>query len=128
MRVASRLGVWVVALVGLVGCVESAEKHCADGRTCPYNTECDDTHFTCVLPQQKTSCAGHADYDPCTYPGVTSGQCVDQVCFAAGCGNAKVDPGEACDNGNTVAGDGCSSDCRLLEVCGNGIVDLRLGE
>ena len=38
------------------------------------------------------------------------------------CGNGVVDPGEQCDDGNTVSGDGCSSSCRL-EVCGNGILD-----
>src|SRR3989449_2929772 len=37
------------------------------------------------------------------------------------CGNGVVDPGEQCDDGNLVAGDGCSASCRL-EVCGNGIL------
>lgn len=27
------------------------------------------------------------------------------------CGNGKLDPGEECDDGNTVDGDGCMSDC-----------------
>jgi cysteine-rich repeat protein len=39
------------------------------------------------------------------------------------CGNALVDPGEVCDDGNTKSGDGCSADCKSLEVCGNGIID-----
>jgi len=30
---------------------------------------------------------------------------------------------EVCDDGNSSAGDGCSSDCRSSEICGNGIVD-----
>ena len=56
-----------------------------------------------------------------------------------------VDPGEACDDGNTVSGDGCSADCTTVEsgwkcpkganntggpctkiptnLCGNGIID-----
>ena len=38
------------------------------------------------------------------------------------CGNGVVDPGEQCDDGNTVSGDGCSASCRL-EACGNGILD-----
>jgi cysteine-rich repeat protein len=38
------------------------------------------------------------------------------------CGNGVVDPGEQCDDGNTVSGDGCSQTCRV-EVCGNGIPD-----
>ena len=39
------------------------------------------------------------------------------------CGNGVVDPGEACDDGNTQSGDGCSADCSSTEVCGNGVLD-----
>ena len=38
-------------------------------------------------------------------------------------GNAIIDPGEVCDDGNTVSGDGCRGDCGKIEVCGDGIVD-----
>jgi cysteine-rich repeat protein len=38
------------------------------------------------------------------------------------CGDAVVDPGEDCDDGNNVDGDGCSH-CALPR-CGDGIVDL----
>jgi len=38
------------------------------------------------------------------------------------CGDGFVDPGEQCDDGNTVSGDGCSASCKL-EACGNGVVD-----
>jgi cysteine-rich repeat protein len=31
----------------------------------------------------------------------------------ATCGNGKLDPGEECDDGNTVSGDGCSGTCTL---------------
>jgi len=44
------------------------------------------------------------------------------------CGNAHLDPGEACDDGNTNDGDGCSHDCLSDETCGNHIVDLARGE
>jgi cysteine-rich repeat protein len=37
------------------------------------------------------------------------------------CGDGVVDPGEECDDGNTVDGDGCNG-CALPR-CGNGIVD-----
>lgn len=39
------------------------------------------------------------------------------------CGDGMLDPGEACDDGNAVAGDGCSADCTVetvRPVCGNG--------
>ena len=41
------------------------------------------------------------------------------------CGNGIRDfqVGEVCDDGNTISGDGCNSDCRSGEGCGNGFVD-----
>src|SRR5262249_40959657 len=56
-------------------------------------------------------------------------------CTTPGCGNGVVDPGEACDDGNSVSGDGCEPDCTptpcdpqsppecqgsILVVCQNG--------
>jgi cysteine-rich repeat protein len=53
--------------------------------------------------------------------------------LAERCGNGMFEPGEDCEDGNTVSGDGCSSRCKiedgppcpfppcgLKEVCGNG--------
>ncbi|MFZ6184744.1 DUF4215 domain-containing protein [Nannocystis pusilla] len=41
------------------------------------------------------------------------------------CGNGELDPGEQCDDGNAVDGDGCEADCAFasVELCGNGMVD-----
>ena len=40
----------------------------------------------------------------------------------ATCGNGAVEAGEACDDGNVIAHDGCSATCQIeLSVCGNGI-------
>jgi cysteine-rich repeat protein len=36
------------------------------------------------------------------------------------CGNGVLDPGEQCDDGNTVDGDGCDSTC-VPTACGNGV-------
>jgi len=38
------------------------------------------------------------------------------------CGDGSVDPGEQCDDGNTISGDGCSSGC-LTETCGDGLLN-----
>ncbi len=62
------------------------------------------------------------------------------TCVEPTCGDGMVERLEACDDGNTVDGDGCSADCSALEVgftceedaagmtvcveaCGNGFVD-----
>jgi len=62
---------------------------------------------------------------------------------AAMCGDAHVDPGEQCDDGNSADGDGCSSTCvvepgytcpavgmrcTLIAFCGDGAVNLDLNE
>ncbi len=45
-----------------------------------------------------------------------------------GCGDLVLDPGEMCDDGNVVDGDGCSADCNSDETCGNGVIDISIGE
>ena len=50
-------------------------------------------------------------------------------CFYLVCGNWRTQPGEACDDGNTQGGDGCSSTCQCesagcINWCGNGICEL----
>ncbi len=37
-------------------------------------------------------------------------------CHPTSCGNGTLDPGEVCDDGNNMSGDGCSSDCQQIEV------------
>jgi cysteine-rich repeat protein len=42
-------------------------------------------------------------------------------CTAPGCGNGTMDPGEECDDGNTVSCDGCSRTCKKeTGFCGDG--------
>lgn len=62
----------------------------------------------------------------------------DQVCAAnqpvciegGGCGDNHIDEkkGEICDDGNIIDGDGCSHDCKSMEICENGITDIAVGE
>jgi cysteine-rich repeat protein len=53
------------------------------------------------------------------YAGTRGGGIYDIVQFV--CGSGVLDPGEQCDDGNTIDGDGCDSNCTLTG-CGNGIV------
>ena len=39
------------------------------------------------------------------------------------CGNALIEAGESCDDGNLVDGDGCSATCRLEDSDGDGLLD-----
>ncbi|MFQ5513753.1 MAG: DUF4215 domain-containing protein, partial [Myxococcota bacterium] len=48
-------------------------------------------------------------------------------CLLTACGNGLLEQGEECDDGNTVAEDGCSDVC-VAEFCGDGIVQSGLGE
>jgi cysteine-rich repeat protein len=41
---------------------------------------------------------------------------------SAACGDGTLDPGEQCDDGNSISCDGCSAACRI-EACGNGRVE-----
>ncbi|MCA9542159.1 MAG: DUF4215 domain-containing protein, partial [Myxococcales bacterium] len=57
-------------------------------------------------------------------PGVIALRCPGQADVQLStfqCGNARLDPGETCDDGNLRAGDGC--DARCLRECGNGVLD-----
>jgi cysteine-rich repeat protein len=50
------------------------------------------------------------------------------TCRLPVCGDEIVDTGEACDDENHISGDGCSADCKSLEVCGNYYPDFIDGE
>lgn len=47
------------------------------------------------------------------------------VCIFTPCGNGRLDPGEACDDGNVLDGDGCNATCTSNETCGNGFKDVN---
>jgi cysteine-rich repeat protein len=100
-------------------CVHDDLVDCGNGIVCPPELVCDVAHDSCVTPEQISSCESASELDPCLDAGV----CREGVCVAVACGNALMDPGEACDDGNTASADGCSADCSSAENCGNGLVD-----
>ena len=68
--------------------------------------------------------------EDCATPGDEDGNgladCGDPACLAFPacqpvCGNGKLEPGEACDDGNQIDGDGCDRNCRLTS-CGDGAI------
>src|SRR5262249_31703162 len=50
----------------------------------------------------------------------------DKQCRAIVCGDGKIQGKEQCDDGNTVAGDGCSPDCKPEPVTCTGTIDLTV--
>jgi len=110
--------------IGL-SCVRSGVVECANGSLCPDSLQCAlvDDVVLCVQPDQVVACRGRTDFEPCDL-----GLCYQQVCLPAGCGNGRVEPGEACDDENAINGDGCAADCASNETCGNGVIDLSRGE
>ncbi len=117
----------VVALVAIsllvAGCVAPSATTCEDGTLCSAAQVCAPAGGGCVDPAQVEACAAIADGEACLLRGIGTGTCVERVCVLGGCGNAEVEPGEACDDGNTTSGDGCRADCAKVEVCGDGVVD-----
>lgn len=109
---------------------------CPDDQVCVHVTE-PAPDAVCADPEQLADCAGAPEHHRCgangrCYPATISDTST-LVCLAVGCGDGRLDHadptdptdvGEACDDGNQADGDGCSSDCRSTEVCGNGVVDL----
>jgi len=49
-------------------------------------------------------------------------------CVVGTCGNAVVDCGEVCDDGNVVDDATCTADCSRAPACGDGTTDAFLGE
>lgn len=81
------------------------------------------TGYCCDVPGSKNTCV-LKDPATCPAPGIfvagvgvpSKDACQNLICGVAGpavCGDAKLQTGEQCDDGNTVAGDGCSDTCQF---------------
>ena len=123
---------WLLVVTSLVatGCVRSQTTDCGHGVVCASGQVCvraTDAVIKCSSPERSADCrdAGRADGELCEDG---SGRCYDGYCLPISCGDQLIDPTERCDDGNTVAQDGCSADCTSDEKCGTGVVDSLLGE
>lgn len=120
---------WWLAALAASACVRTDTSSCGD-EICPAGTICIAAtvgvlQTQCVRPGQVEACASIDDGNACTLPGTTSATatCLGGACFPDACGDGLRGALEACDDANVTSGDGCSSDCRSMEVCGNGVVD-----
>ena len=107
---------WVlVCTLAMSACIQAdlvpcGDKVCASGDVCVMDR--------CASQDQIDACAMFGDGASCTYDGLV-GVCDRGICVAGACGNVITDPGEACDDGNVVSGDGCRADCKKTETCGD---------
>ncbi|GAB4198873.1 MAG: hypothetical protein OHK0013_08510 [Sandaracinaceae bacterium] len=96
---------------------DGCEPDCTPSGGCETDDECPDTGDSCA----DYFCEGDSgecrveiapDGTRCSSSIVDSGTCDTGLCLAAGCGDGVLDPSEQCDDGNLVAGDGCSAFCK----------------
>lgn len=87
--------------------VTEQENKCGNGVLDP-GEECDDHNL--VSGDGCTHICQIECYESC---GACGRRGPNGACIGVGCGNRVLDPGEACDDGNVNAGDGCSSTCTI---------------
>jgi cysteine-rich repeat protein len=109
-----------MVVIGVCGCVGDGVVPCGDIQ-CPAGDVC--TAGGCATTADVSACNGLGENDACMSVNTPRGVCHGGGCRAIACGDNVTDPGEACDDGNTVSGDGCSAACDSNETCGNGVVD-----
>lgn len=118
------MGSWLVVVSVLVSasCVQSSAVTCGE-LTCDEGAVCSPSGDACTLQAAIDVCTGQTDMAACTTPDDHPGACRDGYCQEVRCGDLRVDPGEACDDGNQASGDGCNADCSSDETCGNAVRD-----
>lgn len=110
------------------GRVDSAKgEQCDDGN----HLDQDGCQNDCKLPRCGDGIIDVSLNEACD-DGAANGLAPDAACRPncqlRRCGDGVRDSNEICDDGNVVAGDGCSADCKSDEMCGNGYVDIATGE
>jgi cysteine-rich repeat protein len=108
-----------------LGCVSSELTTC-NNELCAAADVC--VASGCATPQDAQACDGHDELSACRSETIVHGFCRGGACFEASCGDGVRDPDEKCDDGNVLASDGCASNCQSDETCGNGVLDIAVGE
>lgn len=105
--------------VGSLGCTCTPGGGCDPGLDCVANMCSEPTSETDTseTTTDTGSCTGLGcdclDVDGACDPGLV---CEAGTCSPDSCGNAALDVGEECDDGNPIDGDGCDVDCTFTEI------------
>ncbi len=109
---------------------------CGNGVTDPGEV-CDDGNVTdgdgCSASCGSDETCGNGVFDPAVGEECEDGNNFDDdgcsaTCLLEFCGNGLVEFPEVCDDGNNSDADGCNSLCSSDETCGNGVLDVLVGE
>jgi len=156
-------GVPISATFGGVPCVEVCGdglvvgnetcddgKHCEDRTSCQEHSECAGIGDEQCLPRSGDGCDANCrvEFPGWTCPGTPpQGQphtvAVPGGACSANCGDLYIRPGEECDTGNPLAGDGCDANCEVetgwtcagtmdgpggpcAPICGDGLVRVNV--
>ena len=127
----------LVDVCAAAACVGAGVQDCEDGNPCTdnvctpgvgctqaFNTDpCDDGDACTTVD----ACADGACVGAVALPCDDGDACTEDICAPASgcvftpispcCGNGVTEPGEFCDDGNTLDGDGCPGDCSSLTGC-----------
>jgi fibro-slime domain-containing protein len=97
--------------------------HCGDGVLTP-NEQCDP-------PNPSKGCSATCQIEPgyaCDAPPVVANPTMPASCHLTVCGDGTKEAAEACDDGNRIDGDGCSSRCSLEPACATGECVSKCGD
>jgi cysteine-rich repeat protein len=103
------------------------------GELCEADADCGKNHLCvnceCISVQEFCGDGMVGDDEECDPPELAActwyQTCVDCTCTGeppSKCGNGKLESGEDCDDGNLLAGDGCSPECEVEVVTEGAII------
>ena len=96
------------------GCESDCTVSCSDGSDCDDGAACNGVEACDSATHACTAGVPAADGTECA-----GGTCRGGTCAPAGCGDTVASGDEDCDDGNTIAGDGCESDCTFTCTTGS---------